>query len=48
LAAIENKKDLRKSHFAFGSNSVGAESFVTTNQERFKSNANLNPSDLRP
>ncbi|CDW73675.1 UNKNOWN [Stylonychia lemnae] len=48
IAAQEAKKDLRKSHFNFGSLSVGADSFVTTNQERFKSNPNLNPADLRP
>lgn len=38
-AAIDTKKDLRKSHFQFGSQYEGAQGFVTTNMERFKRNS---------
>lgn len=35
-AAKMAQADLRKSHFAFGSDRVGPESFTTTNMDRFK------------
>lgn len=34
--AAETKNDLRKAHFTFGNDNNGAETFQTTNMDRFK------------